>query len=250
MDDSCLFLQLYSLRHEIGLAAEDTIRRVPGLGFDGVELAGDYGWPVERWRAILLETGLSVVALHAGLEALETNLSERVAFARALGTNTFVVPAVAKSLQNKAGYHEAARRLNAIGRALTEEGFTLGYHNHAFEFVRLEPGSPTCGMDILLAETEPHLVHFEFDTFWLEYAGHSAVEFIRRHASRVFFIHAKDFRKRDREDVPAGVGDVDFPALLALCTANGWQVILEYENNHALEAVRRGAAYLRPLLSR
>ena len=35
-----LFLQLYSLRHEIALDAEGTIRRVAGLGFDGLELAG------------------------------------------------------------------------------------------------------------------------------------------------------------------------------------------------------------------
>ena len=243
-----LFLQLYSLRHEIVLDAEGTIRRVAGLGFDGVELAGDYGWPVDRWQAVLDRAELTAVAAHAGLEALESDLSTRVAFGRALGINTLVVPALCKALQSPAGYREAARRLNVVGRKLAEEGFTLGYHNHAFEFDRLEPAGPLCGMDILLAETDPDLVHFEFDTFWLEYAGRDAVGFIRRHAARVFFIHAKDLRKRDREDVPAGAGDVDFPALLPLCCANAWQVILEYESDHALEAVRRGAAYLRPLL--
>ena len=243
-----LFLQLYSLRHEIALDAEGTIRRVAGLGFDGVELAGDYGWPASRWQTVLDEAALTAVAAHAGLEALENDLPARVAFGRALGINTLVVPALCRALQNPAGYREAARRLNAVGRKLADEGFTLGYHNHAFEFDRLEPARPLCGMDLLLSETDPDLVHFEFDTFWLEYAGRNAVDFIRRHAARVFFIHAKDLRKRDREDVPAGAGDVDFPALLPLCCANSWQVILEYESDHALEAVRRGAAHLRPLL--
>ena len=243
-----LFLQLYSLRHEIALDAAGTLRRVAGLGFDGVELAGDYGWPASRWQQVLDEAQLTAVSAHTGLEALESDPSARMAFGRALGFNTLIVPALCKALQNPAGYHEAARRLNALARKLADEGFTLGYHNHAFEFDRLETTSPLCGMDILLSETDPDLVHFEFDTFWLEYAGRDAVAFIRRHAARVFFIHAKDLRKRDREDVPAGAGDVDFPALLPLCCANSWQVILEYENDHALEAVRRGAAYLRPLL--
>ena len=35
------------------LDAEGTIGRVAGLGFDGVELAGDYGWPASRWQAVL-----------------------------------------------------------------------------------------------------------------------------------------------------------------------------------------------------
>ena len=248
METPRLFLQLYSLRHEIAADAEGTIRRVAGLGFDGVELAGDYGWPASRWQALLAEAELSVVAAHAGLEALEADLPARVEFARALGTNTLVVPALSKSLQTTAGYREAATRLNILGQKLADDGFTLGYHNHAFEFDRLETSHPLCGMDILLAETDPSLVHFEFDTFWLEYSGRNAVDFIRRNAARVFFVHAKDLRKRDKEDVPAGAGDVDFPTLMSLCSANAWQVILEYESDHAIEAVRRGAAYLRPLL--
>ena len=248
MDTPGLFLQLYSLRHEIALDAEGTLRRIVDLGFDGVELAGDYGWPASRWQAELEAAGLTAVAAHFGLEALESDLPARVAFGQAVGLNTLVVPALSPALRNTTGYRDAARRLNAIGQKLADDGFTLGYHNHAFEFDQLETNGPLCGMDVLLAETDPNLVHFEFDTFWLEYAGRDAVEFIRRHAERVFFIHAKDLRKRDREDVPAGAGDVDFPALLPLCCANSWQVILEYESDHALEAVRRGAAYLRPLL--
>ena len=51
METPRLFLQLYSLRHEIAADAEGTIRRVAELGFDGVELAGDYGWTASnRWQ--------------------------------------------------------------------------------------------------------------------------------------------------------------------------------------------------------
>ncbi len=123
----------------------------------------------------------------------------------------------------------------------------LGYHNHAFEFDALA-GANEVGMDILLAETDPALVHFEYDAFWLESAGRNAVEFIRAQSKRVFLVHAKDLRKRDRQDVPAGQGDVDFRALIPLCTANDWPVIVEYEGAEAVESVRQGAAYLRPLL--
>ena len=248
MEPAPLFLQLYSLRRETSADAEGTLRLVRSLGYDGVELAGDYGWSADRWRELLDETRLAAVAAHAGLESLETALATRLDFCRALGISRLMVPALNKEFHTVAGYRDAARRLNAVGRTLQQEGFSLGYHNHAFEFDALEPAGSPCGMDILLAETDAALVGFEFDTFWLEWAGRDAVEFIRRHESRVCLIHAKDLRKHDRQDVPAGQGDVDFHTLLPLCNANEWPVVLEYENDDAIEGVRQGAAFLRPLL--
>ncbi len=253
MDSSDLYLQLYSLRHEAADDPEKVVRMVPQLGFNGVELAGDYGWTAERWRSLLDQTGLRVVSSHQGLEALENNLAKRVAFHRALGTSRLVVPGLGPREQQSAdGFHAAARRLNVLGHTLHGEGFSLAYHHHDFEFAVLpavdSTRPPICGMDILLAEMDPAAVHFEVDTFWLEHAGRNTTEFIRRHAERVCLIHAKDLRKRDRKDVPAGQGDVDFRSILPLCSANDWPVILEYEGHDAVEAVRQGAAYLRGLL--
>lgn len=241
-----LYLQLYSLRHETAVDAEGILRLVPSLGFDGIELAGDFGWPVERWRSLLDETGLELLSAMGGLEALETGWAQRVDFYRALGCSRLIVPGLARDLMNPAGYREAARRLNALGAELKASGFTLGFHNHAWELERRPDGGR--GMDTLLAETDPGLVQFEFDTHWLEFGGEPAVEFIRQHASRTLAVHARDLRKRDRQETPAGQGDVDFAALLPLCASYDWPVILEYEARNALEAVRCGAAHLRALL--
>lgn len=250
MNLSDLYVQLYSLRHEIAIQPEQTLRTIPGLGFKGVELAGDYGWHVDRWRSILNETGLTVVASHQGLEALENNLAERISFHRALGTSHLIVPGLNPSERQSAdGYRGVAKRLNVIGSALRSEGFALSYHNHDFELTELATNfSPfRCGMDVLLAETDPAIVSFEIDTFWIEYAGLNAAEFIRNNASRVALIHAKDMRRRDRRDVPVGQGDVDFPAVLPLCSANEWPVVVEYEGRDALNALRQGSLYLRSL---
>ena len=248
MAASKLYLQLHSLRHETAVDAEGTLLRVPGLGFDGVELVGTYGWPVDDWRALLAETGLAVIAAHVGLETLETDLVSTLAFYRALGIRRLVVTALPRAPQSLARYHDGARRLNAVGSQLAGEGFSLLYHNHSYEFEIPEKDAHVCGMDVLLAETDPAVIRFEFDTFWLETVGHDAVSFIRQHAARVAQIHAKDLRKSDREDVPAGQGDVDFRTLMPLCMANDWPVVLEYERGNAIEAVRQGALHLRGLL--
>lgn len=245
-----LYLQLHSLRREAAVDAEGTVRGVAALGFDGVELIGDYGWPVHRWQAVLAETGLSVVAAHTSLEALETtDLDPLLDFHRALGNHRLVVTALPRATQTAERYHDGARRLSKAGRHLVAEGFTLAYHNHDFEFQWTEDAGGRSGLEILLEETDPAAVGFEFDTFWLEFAGRDAAAFIRQHAARTRLIHARDLRKQGHRDVPAGQGDVDFASLLPLCVAHDWPAVLEYEGPDAVEGVRQGAGFLRSLWS-
>ena len=244
-----LFLQLYSLRHETDADAEGTLRQVPSLGFDGVELVGTYGWSSDKWRALLAETGLSVVAAHTSLEALEDNLTPLLDFHRALDVSRFVVTALPRAPQTAERYHDGARRLNAAGQRLAAEGFSLAYHHHDFEFQWTAGPDGPCGLDVLLAETDPALVGFEFDTFWLETAGHDTVGFIGRHAARTRLIHAKDWRAGGGKDVAVGAGSIDFAALLPMCAAGDWPVVMEYEGDNAVESVRQGADHLRTLLA-
>ena len=241
-----LSLQLYSLRRETSADAESTVRDVANLGYDGVELAGDYGWDVRKWCGMLDENGLAVVGAHVSLAALEHELAVLVEFHKAIGNTRLIVPSLPGELQTRIGYRDAAQRLTNVSRKLRDEGFSLLYHNHAFEFDRLDDGSR--GMDILLNETDPADVQFEFDTYWLERGGEDARAFLEKHAARVGMIHAKELRKRDGADVPAGQGDVDFKAIIPLAIQREWPVVVEFEGENAVDAVRKSAAYLRGIL--
>ena len=243
-----LSLQLHSLRREMAADPAGTLRLVPSLGFDGVEMISDYGWSTAQWSALLAETGLSVVAAHGSLEDLEGDPLARLAFYRALRVQRLVVTALPRAPQTAERYHEGASRLNAVGGLLAAEGFSLAYHNHDFEFQWREDAGGPCGLDILLRETDPAVVGFEFDTFWLQNAGHDAPDFIQQHASRVRLIHAKDRRGQDGREVPAGEGGVDFRRLLPMGAAQGWPVVLEYEGADAVNGARLGATYLRSLM--
>ena len=237
-----LAIQLHSLRRETATDAEGTVRRVPSLGFDGVELAGTYGWPAEKWSRFLRETKLHVVGAHVGLEALENEWEAQVAFQRAVQNHRLVVPAVPAQLRTPTGYREAAARLNALGKRATGEGFELLYHNHAFEFEKLTDGS--CGIGTLLHEANPQLVRLEVDTYWVERGGCDSRAFIEQHAARIGTIHAKELRKQDNADVPAGQGDIDWKFIVPLARQNGWPLIVEYEGENAVPAVTESARYL------
>jgi len=177
-----LFIQLFSLRRETGMDAEATLRSVPGLGFDGIETAGDYGWTATKWRALLADTGLTVVGAHLGLPVLEGALDRVMEFQREIGNTRLIVPGLARELHTADGFREVADRLARLAVTVRTEGFEVLFHNHAAEFEPLPDGS--VGMDILLARTDPSLVKFEFDTYWLERAGVDSRAYLEKHAAR------------------------------------------------------------------
>lgn len=244
MPANSLALQLYSLRHETASDPERIVRRVPSLGFDSVEIAGTYGWSADRWKQLLTEPKLRVVGAHVGLETLDSEWDVHAQFQHTIGCPRLVVPSLPKDLQTVEGLSEAAKRLTALGNRARSKGLALFYHNHAFEVSPLSDGR--CGMDILLAETDPALLSLEVDTYWVERGGVNSRDFIQQHAARIGMLHAKEFC-RDGRDVPAGQGDVDWKGIIPLARKHGWPIIVEYEADNALAAVAASARYLHGL---
>jgi len=239
-----LALQLHSLRKEAAANPEAIVCGVPAMGYDGVETAGTYGWSAEQWKKILSETGLHVVGAHVKLEPLEKEWDALAAFQRAVGNSRFVISSIPKELQTAEGFSEAARRLNAIGKRAKDNGFSFFYHNHAYEFSPL--GNGGCGMDILLAQTEPQFLGFEVDTYWVERGNRNSREFIQQNAGRIGMIHAKEFC-RDGRDVPVGQGDIDWKTIIPFARSHGWPIVVEYEADNAPAAVAASAQYLNTL---
>ena len=243
MSKPILGLQLYSLRREFDADAEGTFRSVRGLGYDHVETAGDYGWSADKWKQLLAETGLKVAGAHVGQDSLTTELEKTVKFQKALGNHRYILGYVAN--HTVAGFSEAAAILNKAGKDLQSEGGEVYYHNHDFEF---KPVGGTTGYDILLKETDPKLVRFEVDTYWVEKGGHDAGEFVAKHADRIGIIHAKEIRRSDGSDQAVGEGDIDFISIIQLAKTKDWPLIVEFEGEDAVAAARKSASYLNKLI--
>src|SRR5262249_32274661 len=63
------------------------------------------------------------------------------------------------------------------------------YHNHFHEFQVL---GGQAVMDLLLANTDSHLVKFEFDTYWAARGGADPVEWLLKLGNRCDLTHQKD----------------------------------------------------------
>ena len=150
--------------------------------------------------------GIQGIGAHFGAEILETQLDETIAAAITLGLPTIACPGFwGVDYQDPGTFQGFAALFNRVGAGCKTAGIQFLYHIHGHEFVDL--GGKT-GMDILFAETDPELVAYQPDTFWVQKAGLDPAEFIRRHAARIRQLHLKDSKNDTWTDTEIGSGIV------------------------------------------
>ena len=166
-------------------------------------------------------------------------------------------------------WREAVTTLNAVARALRDElSMTVVVHHHAGTFVETPQE-----IDRLLAETDAETVGLLLDTGHAVYGGADPVEVLRRHGSRVRYVHLKDVRADELARVrttdigmseawkrgvfcPLGEGVVDFPRVVEELRGrdyDGWLIVEQDvvpDDDGRLEpepfaSARRSRAYLR-----
>ena len=138
-----------------------------------------------------------------------------------------------------------------MGARLKDEGMVFNYHNHAFEFEDL---GGVNGMQVLAAETNPDVVKFNMDVFWLTIGGENPGEFIRANANRGGYFHFKDGRRLadgGLEFLELGAGGVDLKGAVAAALEVGAEWIVAEQDRTALphlESVTISRKYLRDAL--
>lgn len=222
-------IQLYTLRDLLEQDTEGTLAGLAKIGYTEVELAGTYGKAPTVFRAILDRVGLKAPSGHYGVPEVTTKIDETIAGAKILGHKYVTLADVAEDMRSLEGYHRAARMLNLAGAQLQAAGLQLGYHNHDFEFQKVD-GNRT-GYDILLQATNAKLVVFELDLFWIRKAGGDALTLFSAYRDRFRLVHIKDMAA-DGAMVDVGQGVMDWPTLLAAAKKSGVkQFLVEHDES-------------------
>ena len=204
-------LQLYTVRSLMSKEAgtvEDTLAKVAAVGYREVEFAGYFNREPAALRATLDKLKLTSPSCHVGLDAVEAGFDATAAAAKTIGHKWVVVASVpGRYFQSVASLKELAQRFNAAGKRAKEAGLRYGYHNHNVEFKAVEGVIP---LELLLAETDPALVDFEMDVYWVTQGGGDPLALINKFPGRFHLLHAKDASAAPEtamRDVGAGVID-------------------------------------------
>ena len=241
--------------------ARETLQRIKAAGYDGLELNSFMthptgllvraltkaaGMPTGKggkldWHALLRDTDLGVVSLHTDLGSLERDAAAAAVEAKSFGTDRVVITGMYRfDYADEKAVHELAARLNKVGAALQKEGVELLYHNHNVELLPLRNGKRA--YDVLIDETVPAFVSFEFDSYWFTDGGADAKAWMRRLGSRMTLWHVTDRGSRQKgaamtpilkaDSMELGTGNMDLDGLFSLAQENGVEdIILESHKN-------------------
>ncbi|WP_436908157.1 sugar phosphate isomerase/epimerase family protein [Halosimplex marinum] len=230
-------VQLYTLRN-VDRPFTEVLELVADAGFDGVEFAYRVAEAdTDAVLATLAETGLDVAGAHAGIDRLEDDFEETVAYYDELGVDHVVVPWLgAEHFASAEAVEAAAARLAKLADDLSERGKTLHYHNHDHEYTDL--GDET-GFDRFLAETE---IPVELDLGLALAAGDDPVARLRSLGERSRLVHLKDYDANAGESVPVGEGDLDLKGIAdAVADSESEWLVYEYEGADPLASLERAA---------
>jgi sugar phosphate isomerase/epimerase len=154
-------------------------------------------------------------------------------------------------------YRELAELANEWGAAAAARGMRAYLHVHYWEFGH-DPQTGESLFQILLDETDPRLVWFEPDLFWVVFGGVDPLDWIPRYQDRFPLFHVKDGNPNPAGGyfnpgfTDLGEGSIDYARILgALRNKNRHHYIVERDDQpDPARTARVGYEYLRNLRAR
>ncbi|MGE5803640.1 MAG: sugar phosphate isomerase/epimerase family protein [Gemmatimonadota bacterium] len=206
-------IQLYTVRDQMKADFEGTLARIAQIGYKEVEFAGYFDRSPADVRAILDRNGLSAPATHM-MSDNPDGWKKAVDLAKAVGHDYLVAPWIPQEKRMTLdGWKRIAEEFNRVGQVAKDAGIQFAYHNHDFEFPRMEGQIP---YDVLLQSTDPKLVQLEIDLYWITKGGQDPLAYFARWPGRVPLVHVKDsMGGPEHKMVDVGQGKIEWRRIFA-----------------------------------
>jgi sugar phosphate isomerase/epimerase len=152
--------------------------------------SGYYGHTPSEVKQMLDDYGLAAPSAHIPLTDFKEKINEAIDAAHILGHEYLVCPFLeGKDRQSIDNYKKLAEQFNDFGKTCNKAGIQFAYHNHSFEFGKIDGRLP---YDVLLDNTDKDLVKMELDLFWISISGIDPVEYFKKYPGRFPLCHCKN----------------------------------------------------------
>jgi sugar phosphate isomerase/epimerase len=224
--------QLYTIRDFTHTRKDfqQSLHRLKDIGYEEVQLSAvgcmNGASPevsAAECRAILDELGMKAPLTHRPWDEIRDRTDECIAFHREVGAELVAVGSVPGEYRAEGldGYRRFVDDAEVVIHQLRQFDLTFGYHNHAFEFERLnEKGERP--FDIMLERGSDGFT-FEIDAYWVVHAGVDLLDLISNLTDRAPMVHLKDKAPVGNEVrmAPLGEGNLDWKRILKAFEAAG-----------------------------
>lgn len=266
-------IQLYSLRDAMEKDMDATLKAVKEMGYDYVEFAGYFGKSAEEVKALLDKYGLECISVHQAIGIFEEEGKAAVDYLNTIGAKYCAIPWYAKE-EYYNNWDKTVELFAKVSDLLKDGGIQLMYHNHDFEFGKID-GEYI--LDKLYSALPSDVLMPQLDSCWVHYAGVNPADYIRKYSGKMKVLHLKDFvceklgggpvyalidedgnemkpKSKDESGfkfVPVGTGIQDWESILAAAEDAGIEcVIVEQDmsvDRDPLDAAKMSRDYLKSL---
>ncbi len=243
--------QSWTVKDMLGKDFPGTLKMMSGMGYKLIEMCSPKGYanigfgafvnmkPADI-RSTITDAGLNCPSCHFGSGELFDKLDESIEFSQQLGLtqmicSTFWLPDTA-TLND---YYIAADKLNKAAEKIKKAGLQAGFHNHEFEFAKLEG---QLIYDALMSRFDAALVKMQFQTEVIN-LGYKASAYFNRYPGRFISAHLSDWTTGKKE-VPVGQGVIDWKEFFAAAKTGG---VKNFFVEMDLDKFKDSAAYIHKL---
>jgi sugar phosphate isomerase/epimerase len=230
-------IQLYTIRDMVKEDFEGTLSLLSDIGYRSVEAAGYsnrkfYGYYPKEYKKIVEGYGLMPLSSHSNLslDSAQKTIDDTLE----AGMSYLVIPSIPAEERKSLDYYKRlANEFNKIGELCQKSGLTFGYHNHDFEFKKIDGVIP---YNILLENTDPDLVTMQLDLYWIMYGGFNPTEYFQQFPGRFKLWHVKDMDKTaEMESTEVGKGIINFQQIFKKQKQAGLEYIFVEQESFKLE---------------
>ena len=200
-----LGVQLYTVRSLVQADLAGTLHAIRTIGYRNVETyAAQYKMSAKDLRQAIVDAGLTVPSAHFGYD----DFASKFDYAKELGVEYVVCSSIPKTIADSAdGYKRGADQYNTWAAHAKSMGLKFGFHNHNAEF---QDFGGVTGFDILMKHTDPALVQWQMDCYWVAQAGRDPVAMMQQYGGRLQSLHLKDRKPNVSTSVETGPAAAHF----------------------------------------
>lgn len=255
-------IQLYTVRDILPKDQKGVLAQVAKAGYTSVEPFGFskdngyFGMSTKDLKKVLDDNGLKAPSGHYDINSYFANGSREdldacISACHDLNSEFLTIPSLPdEAKKDPDTCKQTAETMTKVAELLKKEGLKLAYHNHNTEFT---PFGDTYGYEIFLKDSDPALVFFEMDLYWLVRAGKKPDDLFKEFPGRFPMWHVKDMDKaKPDENTEIGNGSINFVDIFEHSKESGMKhFFLEQENNYKpdiIGSIKTSNKYIRETL--
>jgi sugar phosphate isomerase/epimerase len=247
-------IQLWTVQQDMTKDAKGTLKALASYGYKQIEgFEGKegmfWGMTVGDMKSYLNDLGLTMISSHCNIN---DKFEIKAANAANMGMKYLICPWLGpqKTIDD---YKKAADNFNTRGEICKKNGIRFAYHNHGYSFQMTDGQMP---QDVMMDNTDPSLVDFEMDMYWVVTGGADIKAYLKKYKNRFRLCHVKDRSKtaaatEQDASVIIGTGSIDYPSILPYAKKMGVEYFIveqeKFEGTTPMASAEADAKYMMTL---